>query len=37
MVFIARLDSPIGEMPIVIDHVGQLRAADWADHEKRMN
>jgi len=37
MVFIARLDTPIGEMLIVIDHEGQLRAADWADHETRMN
>ena len=34
---IDRLDTPIGEMLIVSDHEGNLRAADWADHETRMN
>jgi methylated-DNA-[protein]-cysteine S-methyltransferase len=31
-----RIDTPIGEMLIVADHDGNLRAADWADHEARM-
>jgi methylated-DNA-[protein]-cysteine S-methyltransferase len=32
-----RLDTPIGEMLIVVDHDGYLRAVDWADHETRMH
>ena len=34
---IDRLDTPIGEMLIVSDHEGNLRAVDWADHETRMH
>jgi methylated-DNA-[protein]-cysteine S-methyltransferase len=33
---IDRLDTPIGEMLIVMDHEGYLRAVDWVDHEARM-
>ncbi len=33
---IDRLDTPIGEMLIVMDHDGYLRSVDWADHETRM-
>jgi methylated-DNA-[protein]-cysteine S-methyltransferase len=33
---IDRADTPIGEMLIVADHEGNLRAVDWADHETRM-
>ena len=31
-----RLDTPIGVMLIVTDPEGNLRAADWDDHEPRM-
>jgi methylated-DNA-[protein]-cysteine S-methyltransferase len=31
-----RIDTPIGEMLIVADHAGNLRAVGWADHETRM-
>lgn len=30
------LDTPIGEMLIVADYDGNLRAVDWKDHETRM-
>ena len=33
---IDRVDTPIGEMLIVADREGNLRAVDWADHETRM-
>ena len=33
---IDRIDTPIGEMLIVADHDGNLRAIDWKDHEERM-
>jgi methylated-DNA-[protein]-cysteine S-methyltransferase len=33
---IDRVDTPIGEMLIVADHDGNLRASDWTDHEARM-
>lgn len=33
---IDRLDTPIGEMLIVADQQGSLRAVDWADYEPRM-
>jgi len=33
---IDRLDTPIGEMLIVADRAGNLRAVDWMDHETRM-
>ena len=33
---IDRIDTPIGEMIIVADRDGNLRAADWTDHEERM-
>jgi methylated-DNA-[protein]-cysteine S-methyltransferase len=35
--FIDRLATPIGEMLIVTDLEGYLRAVDWADYETRMN
>jgi methylated-DNA-[protein]-cysteine S-methyltransferase len=31
-----RIDTPIGEMLIIADHDGNLRAVDWTDHEARM-
>ncbi|MGA3223094.1 MAG: methylated-DNA--[protein]-cysteine S-methyltransferase [Acidobacteriaceae bacterium] len=31
-----RIDTPIGEMVVVADHDGNLRAIDWTDHEPRM-
>ena len=31
-----RLDTPTGEMLIVADRDGNLRAIDWAEHEARM-
>lgn len=31
-----RIHTPIGEMVIVADCEGNLRAADWTDHETRM-
>jgi methylated-DNA-[protein]-cysteine S-methyltransferase len=31
-----RLETPIGEMLIVADEDGRLRAVDWTDHEARM-
>jgi methylated-DNA-[protein]-cysteine S-methyltransferase len=31
-----RIDTPVGEMLVVADHQGNLRAVDWADHEARM-
>ena len=31
-----RVKTPIGEMLIVADHEGNLRAADWTDYEERM-
>lgn len=33
---IDRIETPIGEMVIVADHDGNLRAVDWTDHETRM-
>jgi methylated-DNA-[protein]-cysteine S-methyltransferase len=33
---IDRIDTPIGELMIVADHDGNLRAADWTDHDARM-
>jgi len=33
---IDRIDTPIGEMLIIADHDGNLRAVDWTDHEARM-
>jgi len=33
---INRISTPIGEMLIVADHDGNLRAVDWIDHEARM-
>ena len=35
--FIDRLNTPIGQMLIVTDLEGYLRAVDWADYETRMN
>lgn len=31
-----RIDTPIGEMVIVADRDGNLRAVDWTDYEARM-
>src|ERR1700761_8031132 len=31
-----RFDTPIGEMIIVADHDGNLRAVEWTDHEGRL-
>jgi methylated-DNA-[protein]-cysteine S-methyltransferase len=33
---IDRIDTPIGEMILVADRDGNLRAIDWTDHEPRM-
>jgi methylated-DNA-[protein]-cysteine S-methyltransferase len=33
---IDRMETPIGELLIVADHGGNLRAIDWTDHETRM-
>jgi methylated-DNA-[protein]-cysteine S-methyltransferase len=33
---IERIETPIGEMIVVVDHDGNLRAVDWTDHEARM-
>jgi len=32
-----RIPTPIGEMLVVADAQGNLRATDWADHEERMH
>ena len=32
---IDRFQTPIGEMVIVADHDGNLRAVDWAEYEPR--
>ncbi len=34
---IDRIETPIGELLIVADHDGNLRAVDWTDHETRMH
>jgi len=31
-----QFETPIGEMVIAVDHDGNLRAVDWADHADRM-
>ncbi len=36
LLFIDRIDTPIGELLFVADDAGKLRAVDWADHELRM-
>jgi methylated-DNA-[protein]-cysteine S-methyltransferase len=33
---IDRIDTPIGELLLVADDAGKLRAVDWADYETRM-
>uniref|UniRef100_Q01ZE6 Methylated-DNA--protein-cysteine methyltransferase n=1 Tax=Solibacter usitatus (strain Ellin6076) TaxID=234267 RepID=Q01ZE6_SOLUE len=33
---IDRVETPIGELLLVADHDGSLRAVDWADYEARM-
>jgi methylated-DNA-[protein]-cysteine S-methyltransferase len=33
---IDRIETPIGEMIVVADPQGRLRAVDWTDHEDRM-
>ncbi|MFL6446442.1 MAG: methylated-DNA--[protein]-cysteine S-methyltransferase [Bryobacteraceae bacterium] len=34
--FIDRMDTPIGELLLVADERGRVRAVDWTDHEQRM-
>ena len=34
---IERIDTPIGELAIVADEDGALRACEWTDHEERMH
>ncbi len=34
--FIDRMDTPIGELLMVTDEAGRLRATDWTDFEPRM-
>ena len=34
--FIDRIDTPIGELLLVADRGGNVRAVDWADYEARM-
>ena len=34
--WIDRTETPIGELVLVVDHEGALRAVDWTDHEQRM-
>src|SRR5262249_5619667 len=34
--FLDRIDTPIGELLLVADGTGTLRAIDWADYEDRM-
>jgi methylated-DNA-[protein]-cysteine S-methyltransferase len=34
--FIDRIDTPIGELLLVADDAGRLRALDWVDYEERM-
>jgi methylated-DNA-[protein]-cysteine S-methyltransferase len=34
--FIDRIDTPIGELLLVADDAGKLRAIDWAEYESRM-
>ena len=34
--FVNRIDTPIGEMLVVSDRDGNLRAVDWTDYEVRM-
>jgi methylated-DNA-[protein]-cysteine S-methyltransferase len=31
-----RMDTPIGELMVVADEQGRLRAVDWTDHEPRL-
>src|SRR5690349_1878860 len=35
--FVDQLDTPIGEMLIVSDQAGRLRATDWTEHEDCMH
>jgi methylated-DNA-[protein]-cysteine S-methyltransferase len=34
---IDRIATPIGELIVVADHEGNLRAVDWTDYEQRMH
>jgi methylated-DNA-[protein]-cysteine S-methyltransferase len=34
--FIDRIDTPIGELLLVADETGKVRAVDWTDYESRM-
>lgn len=35
--FIDRINTPIGELRLVADAAGKLRAIDWSDYESRMH
>src|SRR4051812_38819612 len=35
--FCDRINTPIGELLVVADEAGKLRAIDWTDHESRMS
>ncbi|MBS0296147.1 MAG: methylated-DNA--[protein]-cysteine S-methyltransferase [Proteobacteria bacterium] len=35
-ILIDRVDTPVGELIVVADRKGALRAVDWTDHEERM-
>src|ERR1700692_4946233 len=34
--FLDKIDTPLGELQLLADETGSLRAIDWADHEERM-
>jgi methylated-DNA-[protein]-cysteine S-methyltransferase len=34
--FLDKIDTPLGELQLLADEAGNLRAIDWADHEERM-
>jgi methylated-DNA-[protein]-cysteine S-methyltransferase len=34
---IDRIETPLGEMLVVADHDGNLRAVDWTEYEARMH
>lgn len=34
--FLDKMDTPLGELLLLADEAGNLRAIDWAEHEERM-
>ncbi len=36
LLLIDRINTPIGELLLVADDAGKVRAIDWADYESRM-